>query len=831
MSLPPVLEDAPSHFNWNLDSDDTLKEFGPLNLQITEHIQFNPNEMPIQAHLFQSFLYMSKFKHPRPDFSSFEGCLKTAYDKINALTDIDAQIGYKLVAKCNEAIAAHRLKTPDNDTEDEIEDLMKKQTDKSQACIDSVHAFALSRLGPPKYSDTEIYYRQAIELYPDKSDWLYGLALVIRRQAGFDVPTYAFTDEMKKEEELYNRILKLDKNHGMALASLAQLLLRKEGKFSARAKDTAKRAEDSQHDNPYVRSLTGKVYRKRREYDAAFRAFEVCDRMSKDTYFHHQHGLVYRDKYNSQVFFKEKALHKLTNRQHANYEEPDINLLRKALGCFTKAVEGSSTNTMALLDKARAHADLGEIKPADEDFKNLIATDNLLPSNRFTFNYEYAMFLREKHADNKTAAKHLRTAINLAVTYCTTAPVSRENPTPSVFKGIARDFVTASENFQEIMNALTTSTNPEEQAEGLKGLAWLHQALGEHAAAKEKYEEYLKCEGTNNDYKAVEQLIRSLIQLDNLEEARKQIEVLKTLKPELAEPCHIECLLREGEIEQDGKKSKDLFWKAVKVGSMTGCQKLADILEKDPKVATWEFRADCAKILHCCEMNNEKDGQIYSRIKKLVGLEDDNFGTLRKYHLEMELALMNDKQDGKKVLNATSLVVNEARTLLDRTMTEFHHKNFPNILNYRSQIFYIEQDKSKPKDEKDIKKELTDLLYSMYKWKNFKTNFKELLDLLVQIQPAFPGNDNWYIAFNRLNNMGKHGDREQHAVPFTHSRYHVPVLLKGKKVKDDPIPDGSNGPIRNKVPGVDYEVFAVTDVARRATTEMEKIVQEFLKYL
>ncbi|XP_072043663.1 uncharacterized protein [Amphiura filiformis] len=569
--------------------------------------------------------------------------------------------------------------------------------------------------------------------------------------------------------------------------------------------------------------MTGTVYRKTKQYDDAIKAFQkACDLMSKDTYLHHQHGLVYRDKYYSQVF--------QTNGQGANSKEPVISLLRKALECFTKAVDSNSTNTMALLDKARAHADLGEIETADEAFNLLIATDNLSHSNRFTFNYRYALFLREKRADNKKAAKHFHTAIELAVTYCTTAPVSRENSTPR-FKGIARDFGTACENFREIMNALTTSTKPEERADGLKGLAWLHQALGEHAAAKEKYEDYLKCDGKSRDYKAIQQLIRSLIQLDDLEEARTQIEVLRTLKPRLVKPCHIQCLLREGEIEQAKPNgigmAKDLFQEAVELGSMSGCQKLADILENDPKVATWEFRADCAKILHCCETNNEKDGQIYSRTKKLIELEDEKFGTLREFHLKMEeLKLKNDNQDGKKeILTAASQVLNEARSLLDRTMIKFQQIHYPALGYSRCMFFCVEQKNSIPKGVQDIRNEITTKLTKGYKWENFDTNFKRLLDFLVMIQPAFPGNDNWYIAFNKLNNISKHVDGIQH------SQYHVPVLLNGKTAKNvNPIPDGPDGPIGNKVPGVDYEEFSITDIARRATTEVEKIVQEFHKY-
>ncbi len=76
-----------------------------------------------------------------------------------------------------------------------------------------------------------------------------------------------------------------------------------------------------------------------------------------------------------------------------------------------------------------------------------------------------------------------------------------------------------------------------------------------------------------------------------------------------------------------------------------------------------------------------------------------------------------------------------------------------------------------------------------------------------------------------MNNFTKHDAGIQH------SRYHVPVILNGKKAMEvNLIPDGPNGPTKPKVPDVIYEQFDVITVARRATNEVEKIVQEFTKY-
>ena len=547
MSLPQILQQSPSHFNWDLESG-TSKDFEALNLQISEHIHFNPTETPIQALLFQSYLYMSGFKHPRPDFNSFKACMEKAYEQINSLTDEDEKSGYQLVAKSNEAIVARRLKTPNSGIEDELEDLMDQQTERSKACVNSVRAFALSRMGLAKYQDTEYYYQQAVSVYPDKTDWLFGLALVLGRQARQNAPPFTFTDEMVEEKSLLEKILELDGHHALAHATLSQCLLLK--KENQAAIEHAKKAVENDQKNPYILSMAGKVFRRTKQYDDAIGVFQqACKLNSDDTFLHHQHGLVYRDKYNDQI--EKKALKEPPMAAHegnsANYDKKDKNNLREALKCFTKAVKGNSTNTMALLDKARAHADLGELEEADEDFNQLIATDNLSHSNTFTFNYRYALFLREKLAENKKAAKHLRTAIGIAVTHCTKVPMTRDKPTPT-FKGITKDFHEASKNFCEIMDTFLNSADRESQTEGLNGLGWLHQSHGEHEAAREKYEAYLKCDGKSKDYKVIQQLISCFIQLDELEEARKQIESLKKLKPRLWEKCHIDCILREGEL-------------------------------------------------------------------------------------------------------------------------------------------------------------------------------------------------------------------------------------------------------------------------------------------
>ena len=95
---------------------------------------------------------------------------------------------------------------------------------------------------------------------------------------------------------------------------------------------------------------------------------------------------------------------------------------------------------------------------------------------------------------------------------------------------------------------------------------------------------------------------------------------------------------------------------------------------------------------------------------------------------------------------------------------------------------------------------------------------------MFQIQPAYPGNhDNWCIALIELR------DDETHEWSLTHLEYHIPICRNGVKAKSTyPIP---NGPNVKKDSRMEYDLFTVTDIARKATNKVEMIVAEFMKYL
>ena len=141
----------------------------------------------------------------------------------------------------------------------------------------------------------------------------------------------------------------------------------------------------------------------------------------------------------------------------------------------------------------------------------------------------------------------------------------------------------------------------------------------------------------------------------------------------------------------------------------------------------------------------------------------------------------------------------------------------------------------------------------------------------VQIQPAYDLTNNWYRVIVKLNNLKKHDD------VINYSKYKVPTLFLDKNA-DSPIPvgspvyapvstvtsstshessDTSNASSSSATSGtaspdntscpqtsgassvtgaaastpVDYQTYDVRDLARRGSSETEKIISEFCRYL
>ncbi len=729
MAVPEFLSKVPSHFNWGID-EETNKEITALQLQLDEYLKYN-SHMNIPALLFGSFIHVSKYRDPNPEYGKGREYLTKAYEAIDGLSNEEEKQGYLIVAKSNEAFMAHRLNETISILAAEIEDLLSKKTNLSKACIDSTRAFALSRVGLCKYDEAMMYYQQAVKVQPENTEWLFGLALV-KGRCSRNVEGKVYSAEKEQERKLYEKIISLDKNHALAHVHLANNLFFK-GEHAVAMWHACKAAELAP-DNPNLLAKACKVFRRARSYRAALPIIQRACATGHHSVLFHEAGLLYRDMYKEQQFKKSAAI-----KKRQPWIQSDKSLIHIALEYFTKSIEANPTNHRALRDRALMYERLRMMKEADQDFIAALTINNGPVIDQIAINVTYAIVLQRSFQNEEKACERFRIAIDSAIKDCITQPVTPENPSPLFIDALQKDLCTARQGYKEIMEKKLQSSEPQVHSEGLKGLAWLHHVFGEHDSARARYEEYLGYEENRDDYEAIEYLIKSLILLGDFEEARRRIQELKGLqKTDLVKELAVRCALIQGEEEQtqgNHELAKKLFQEAVENGSMEGCSKMADILIKTPEVSKLDFRIDCARILHSCEMNHQEDGPIYHKIKKLMDVEHATYGKLHNWHLSLELAILENHETGitRNILDKASQTIYEARSMLDRVMMSFRKKHYPALQQGNCTFFHIQQDRTnQPKPEQQIKDEIMKRLKT-YKWDKFDTKFSDLFQFLVEV--------------------------------------------------------------------------------------------------
>ena len=736
MELPSFLKEAPFHLNWDLETG-TSKNFDSLKQKITDYLRFNPQLMTIQAHLFHCFIYISQYhshRYNRLNLKEAKEHLKKAYDAINDVADPEKNLGYLTVAKCMEACIAFRKGEHDNNLKREIEKSISELTDNSSACIDSVRAFALSRMGVQKYEEVKGFFESALEVQPNNTEWLYKLGDLTGRLSRYR-DGLKITAEKIQENNFYEEVISIDHEHALAHVSLASNLIFMDEEELA--KTHAEQALQLQPDNPNILKKVGRVYRKIHDFEKALSMFEqgwATSHNNADLL--HQTGLVYKQVYNRQ---------KQAWRNRETSVKPNKELLHKALDYFTKAYESNSTYTMALCNRAQTYEQLQMKEEAEQDFECLLTVHSLADNNRVTFTIHYAFFLQRTCGEEDKAIQQYFSAIKYATENCTVAPVTYECPLPKHAYTEEYLIVKAKGNLTSIMETKIASSLMKTKSEGLRGLAWLHHMFGDHQKAKENYEKYLELEyeeENSNDHDAIYHLTKSLIHLQDFKSARARIQDLKELQQEdLALQCRIQCALQEGDLalmqEDQQDAAKGFFREAIDAGSMEGCHKLSNILLQNPSdISIAEFRLDCARILHRCRQNGKDEYHLRDKITTLMDLKDKIFGDLRDKHLSMELTILenDNSMDTENILKAAGHVLHAARTSLDHVMMRFQHKHYPARGDVRCQYFHVATEKSKAlKSEGDIKDEILRRLTKSYQWQQFDMKFQDLLEFLVQV--------------------------------------------------------------------------------------------------
>ncbi len=698
--------------------------------------------MPVQAKLFQSFLHVSMYKDPKPDYRKGREYLDEAYKEIECVTNDEEKCGYLIVAKCNEAFIAHKLadKTKTTKLEEEIQQLLLRKSDLSQACIDSVQAFALSRLGIHKYVESRSYFQKALKVQPQNTQWMYRMAVMIARRSHY-VDGLAYTYEKKEERKWCKKILEIDKSHALAHVDLSYNYFLTNKKLAAKH---ANRAQELEPENPYILHKVGRVFRKLGQYERALDTLEKACISSKKSDVSRQMGLVYQDMYKEQVTMKVKGL-----KQHKQLEKPDRELLYKARDSFSQSILTNSRHTEAFLNRALIYAQLSDLQDArskkkkaleraKRDFLNALGTSNQ-SRDKVLVRIQYALFLQNTCKDNEKASEFFKRAIHEAILDCLVQPVTRKEPQPRFIKALTKDLITAKAQYKNIMKTKVKSSDSETHSEGLKGLAWLYQSFGNHCEAKIQYEAYLCCETKHSDCDAIQGLVKSLIQLGHFEEAQKWIQKLKDLEQKHdAKQLKIECALVQGKdhlTHGNHILAKTFFRTAIESGSLDGCHHMVDILRKHPDDLSLEFRMDCAKILHCCEQNSDS---VINTVDKMLNLEHHFHGRLRKRHMIMEQTILENMQRGitQDIVNEAYYTLSEARSMLDRAMFKFQQKHYPppqgkKLKSYFKLIQHVST--TKPKTREQVETELLNTVINHYEWNKFDVRFQDLLHFLVMV--------------------------------------------------------------------------------------------------
>ena len=658
MDIPKALRNAPSHFNWNL-YERSLKEFDVIRDQLFETIEYSP-AMAVEALLLMSYIHVSK--RNRKDNATAEDYLEKSYAKIKETAEENgpAWIGYMTIAIANEAIMVAATKTVSGrsrevrELETKVQKLISLKTQQSQAYEDSTRAFALSRMGVPKYQEALKYYQQALDLEPENPNWLFGKALIVGRLARNENGLWSYSDKMKEERQLLEEVIRLKPSYVTAMFFLAQnrciegnVEVGLEICNKALEKERSCTTRTYQGINPSHIRIICKIFRRKGSYQHALNMLQKCERDGCVTsHLYHQWGLVYRDIYKEQKLERDRALGRKRQdpreqsgeeargreqrREEARgrgqrggevrgrgrgigrgrgglYETSSINLpplekslLYKAISYFDKALECNKTNTTALLDRAHTYERLRDMEMADADFKDLVSMQDISGGDKVAAHYSYGLFLYRTMRKEHEAIEQFRSAIECAFQHCQIQSDEKTLQPKKFGYRVDRDVNDAAEKFQKLSQDHLLETK-DQKYEALHNLAWLKFAFGEYTAAKTTYEECLKDFPT--DVEAMKGLALCLINLEDYQTAESMINTLQQVCAATADKCKLELRLLQGRKalrEQKFQDAKYYLLETLDLESIEGCEDLLLTLEScsEEDKTTWEFRAACAKILY-----------------------------------------------------------------------------------------------------------------------------------------------------------------------------------------------------------------------------------------
>ena len=667
---------------------------------------------------------------------------------------------------------------------------------------------------------------------PEKLYWLFALALMIGRYARYEAGPGNFTQAMDEEIELFERILHLDPTYALASAHLAQCYslkkdhanakyhsfnairldpnnpsvlriagqaLRKEKCFDE-ALMVYERCEIQGARNSYFYHHWGLVYRDKYHEQKNYHSNQW------GRYTHRGRGSgrgrqnpnrgQYRGGGREQHYNSGRGRQNPNRGQHrgglngrvgrgqyqgsgggaasqtgvsTSYPQ-DHGLLRQAIDYFTRALECDSQNVIARLDRARAYQLLNDFNQTHADYETLVTLQNVSILNLITIHYQYGLFLKKSNQLDE-ALDHLSSAVEYHRKITPAVALHFDGNNNQQSRKTDGDRAIAC--FTEIAEEMISMESPQQIIEGYKCLAKVNLIQGRYALARDEYKESLQIENNCDDIEALNGLVDSLLFLEDFGEAEQYIDSLAQLQDEDTDKLRVKSRLLEGDFEYNRgnhQRARSVFTKAVNMGSLEACKKLLHICRASDhgERIKWEFRAQCAAILHAYETahpddiqefvdkalaisldeSSEEDEEVHDqeslpeRVKSMIDVDHEVIGNVRKAQLKMEQSILeHNGMETIETLSTAVTVLSKVHNVLGHVMVSFKDKFYANCKN-RCPYFYV-RGRHNPMTYEEVKVEILRRLdgtrdncksnNKSYQWIDFESRFPDLLDFLVKV--------------------------------------------------------------------------------------------------
>ncbi|XP_071848075.1 uncharacterized protein [Apostichopus japonicus] len=234
---------VPCHFNWKLDQDimlDLKCIANSLDSELETRNEIEWMETACDMLLFRGYLEVSNFEGVQSTSQKAEEFFAEAEREAMRVTDDDERQAHIIIVNANRLWVLETIHEG-KQSEDrrlrllqELEQSWSRHRDeisqkRLQAFIDATAAFALTRLGPNKYTEAKQRYQQALETIKTKSSWYQALGSVIGRHARL-CSNSALYDGIRDEIQFYEKAIELEPTNKSAQCDLAKVLLRMPGR-------------------------------------------------------------------------------------------------------------------------------------------------------------------------------------------------------------------------------------------------------------------------------------------------------------------------------------------------------------------------------------------------------------------------------------------------------------------------------------------------------------------------------------------------------------------------------------------------------------------------